>query len=111
MSLLDGRDEITIHVPVFSDDDWGTKTPTGTRTEKVTGTIIWGTPATASDLTVVPGTAVRVIAREWSGVSGCKFECGGAWFEQDGVTEHFHGSPLTEHYEVRGVLIENPPLG
>ncbi|NMW64431.1 hypothetical protein HHJ78_02530 [Mobiluncus mulieris] len=107
MSLLDGRDTVAVHVPHLSKDEWGTMKRDSESIVAVACTVQWQTPGQSGDLEIAPGTDVIVIAREWPGKSGCRFEWDGCWFEQAGVAKHLRGSVATEHFEVHARLIEN----
>lgn len=100
MSLLDGRSEVTVHVPVMGRDEFGTLRQVSSEPVRVRCTPQWLTSKDAGDVEMAPGSTLRVIARDWPGQAGTVFDWRGDRFEQAGPGKRMYGSPRTAHWEV-----------
>lgn len=105
MSLLDGRTTVDVLVPVFEDDEWGTRTQVGVSRQSVPCTVQWGTPGSEVFLESEPNAKVTVLAKQWPGVDRARFEWEGRLFEQEGPAKRLYGSRRTQHFEVQANLI------
>ena len=97
MSLLDGRSEVTVHVPVMGRDEFGTLRQVSSEPVRVRCTPQWLTSKDAGDVEMAPGATLRVLARAWPGQAGPVCDGHGARFAP---CKRMYGSPRTAHWEV-----------
>ena len=105
MSLLDGRDQITLFPLLEGRDEFGMPIHQYLAPLTVRCTPQWQTPNQNPALGLDPHTRVVVLARRWAGMPQCRFWWRGMTFEQVGEAKWLYGSPRTAHYEVQANLI------